>query len=748
MKLEAKLIFETMLSKFAPGDAVARLTTRSLHNCDCARFSTAKLLFTLPGRQAWESIYFGNAVQRSGALLYHIPARVAVVRSQSSVASYKGYQWRLTNSYYCPLSNCPLPTAHRPPTSDALDHALSPMPRCAASNVSQASTRMLSDKPLKLRWRLGILAALAITILSIYPQLDLWRDAPRDIRGPFVTLEFDEVAYSAYLNSLIEGRPRRNDPYTGLIDTPTSPQPETLFSIQFVPPYLLTMPARIFGLSGSTIFIALSPIVAFTSSLALFWLFGSLTKDDRVAAAGVLFVLCFGSFVGNRLAVRTILGLHNPFPYLSFLPFLRRYVPAVPFPFFLVFCVLTWLMLTNKTQRVANWSAVGAGMIFGVLVFSYFFLWTAAAAWLFSVGALWLIARPDNWRHTLRPLSIVSACALAALIPYALLLSHRAANMDTLQILRSFHAPDLRRLTEYLGAAVMLLLISAAWRGLVSWRDEAWLFAASFALLPFVVFNQQIVTGLSLQPGHYEKLITNYSVLIAFVLTATLWRGWKVSSTPVPTSLLIALSVLAFGWGLAETATQSNRNKSINSMRVEERQLAVRLIELDPSATKRPVASPPANNVVIFSPRLLRVHADSLPTDAPQPPFWAPHAFVFNSSWAQYKEHFYQNLYYMGVDERKMNLLVNDRSGYIKFILVAYQTQPITSDTIPREIQRYLDYTSSFNYEKAAQSKLGYLVTGVEDDINLSNLDRWYERNAGERVGELLLYRLKLRGPG
>jgi hypothetical protein len=586
------------------------------------------------------------------------------------------------------------------------------------------------------------MAALAITFLSLYPQLDLWRTRAPGGTSTYATLEFDEVAYSAYLNALIDGRPRRNDPYTGLNDTPATPQPETLFSVQFLPPYVLAIPARLFGLDASTTFIVLAPLAAFAAALALYWLLGLITKDERCAAVGVLVVLCFGSIAGNKLALRMLLGLHNPFPYLSYLPFLRRYVPAVPFPLFILFCGLSWRMLTHTEARAQIRAAIGAGLIFVLLVFSYFYLWTAAAAWLFCFALLWLLARPHHWRTSIRSLSIVTACALVALIPYTILLSRRATNTDSMVVLKSLHAPDLFRLTEVLGAVVVLLLCAAAWRGVVSWRADGWLFAASFALLPFVVFNQQIVTGFSLQPGHYEKLIANYCALLAFVVTATLiWRGLKDPVTPLPRSLLLTLAVLAFGWCLAETATQSQRNRSINLMRAQERLLALRLNQL---AQSTPTAQP-ANQAVLFSPSLLRVHADSWPTDAPRPPFWAPHTFVFTASWTDYKERLYQNLYYTGIDERKLYALVNDRNGLIKFVFIAHPATPVNAATIPQEIQNYLHYTASFDHERAAQAKPTYLVTTTTDDVDLSNLDRWYERDAGERVGELMLYRLRLR---
>jgi hypothetical protein len=37
------------------------------------------------------------------------------------------------------------------------------------------------------------------------------------------------------------------------------------------------------------------------------------------------------------------------------------------------------------------------------------------------------------------------------------------------------------------------------------------------------------------------------------------------------------------------------------------------------------------------------------------------------------------------------------------------------------------------------------VVTPVGEELSLGNLDRWYERDAGERIGKFMFYRVKLR---
>src|SRR4029453_11059975 len=144
----------------------------------------------------------------------------------------------------------------------------------------------------------------------------------------------DELAYSAYVQALIDGRPRRSDPYTGRDDGPDQPQPESLFSIQFSPGDMIALPARLLGISSSTVFIALGFLVPFFSCLAIFWLLANLTQDHRLAAAGSVMVLCFGALAAGGGIIHVF---SSGFQYV-FLPFLRRFDPALPFPLFFVFC--------------------------------------------------------------------------------------------------------------------------------------------------------------------------------------------------------------------------------------------------------------------------------------------------------------------------------------------------------------------------------------------------------------------------
>ncbi len=596
-----------------------------------------------------------------------------------------------------------------------------------------------------IRWRWGLLASLALIILALYPQAHLRLVRGKDWSGSYAYIDTDEVAYSAYLHALINARPRRNDPYAGRDDLSGAPLPESFFSIQFIPAYLVAVPARAFKLSASTAFMALLPLTAVASALAIFWLIAAVTGDSRQAAAGVLVVLCLGAFASAQGAVRALLGSH--YSYLS-LPFLRRYTPSVAFPVYFAFCALVWRAFTTGDKRKAMIKAALAGLSLALLIYSYFYLWTAAAAWLLCLALLWFAARAGSWRRDLLSVGVIGGCAAAALLPYIILLSHRAAKMDEAQALTLSRAPDLLRPPEIIGILLLDVLALVSRRGVVGWQDRRLLFAASFALTPVVVFNQQILTGRSLQPVHYEQFIANYVVLIGAVLTtALLWQRRAVgAASQVRNGILILTACAAWGWGLVETKFATGQHLAYNLMRDEAMQAARRLVELDK-------ASKQGAHPVVFSTEL-RV-ADGLPTVAPQAVLWARHMHVFSGTTpAEGRERFYQQLYYSDFDEE--DFLEEVSGGEISYRLalfgwgranpaLAVNHQPITPEEVRAEAERYAKYTGSFNGERAKHPRLSYVITRAGDEPEFTNLDRWYERDRGERLGDYTLYRVRLK---
>src|SRR6266545_3790287 len=596
-------------------------------------------------------------------------------------------------------------------------------------------------------WKLCALTCLAMVLLSLIPQVHLWLVRGRDWNGAYVTLQGDEPLYSAYINSLIDGRARRNDPFAARDNTAQSPIPESTFSIQFIPAYVLAFLARIFGASASTALIILLGVAGLLASLSVFWLLNSVVADRHLAAAGILFVLCLGGLAGGHGLVGLLLKTDLSIPSLAFL---RRYQPAAAFPLFFVFITLVWRALTNKSKRATRVAAFLAGLTLAVLVFSYLYLWTTAAAWLVCIGLLWLYFRPADRLKALSVLTTIGAMAALALAPYAYLVSHRAATLDEHQTLASTHQPDFFRIPEILGALILVMIVIAIRRRRIQRAEAPTLFAASLGLLSFLVFNQQILTGKTMQSYHYEAFILNYSVLVGLLLTVGLL--WK----PLPGRLLGWVAVLCFSWGLVEVGLPSRLN-TVPAAIVDDQIVPVllRLKQLsNEDGTLAGIRADGKASTIVFSPRLAVAVLE--PTWTSQGTLIDMGGVDFGSvSREERKEFFYMHLYYSQADigalRKALNGIPDDptMTYYARSVIFGHDRivpalsghfKPIQPDEIEQEIHAYQAYANSFSREQVLKRPVTYAVIPADSNFDFTNLDRWYERDVGERVGSYTLY--------
>ena len=433
-----------------------------------------------------------------------------------------------------------------------------------------------------------------------------------------------------------------------------------------------------------------------------------------LATAGSIVVLSLGTLAVNNHA-------------LAFVPFLRRYVPAFPFPVCLGFFLLVWKSVTEK----ATYTVIGAALSFVVLVYSYFFLWTTAAAWLTLLLVLWLIARPAERLQTLRLVGVAVVTGLFALLPYFWLISHRASTMDEAQVLERTHAPDLLRTPELVGLAILILVTWLAATRRIDWRAPAALFVISLASAPIVILNHQIVTGRSLQPFHYTQFITNYMVTIAAVIL--LGIAWKRMPRLVPVTLGLGSFVLTtiLAGNVARSTLAAN-------------------IELD---QKRAVAisiKHDNNDRVVFASDALMTML--IPTEARNSMVWSRYSYIFGDiTPAERKQNYFKYLYYSGFDEEKFfHAMKYDFTSRVE-VFGAERTNPsltvnhqeITSAELQLAYEDYVDYCSRFSKSDALTPTLGYAI--VLTNVDLKNLDRWYSRDNGRRIGAFIIYTVNPR---
>src|SRR6266496_3261117 len=118
------------------------------------------------------------------------------------------------------------------------------------------------------------------------------------------------------------------------------------------------------------------------------------------------------------------------------------------------------------------------------------------------------------------------------------------------------------------------------------------------------------------------------------------------------------------------------------------------------------------------------------------------------------RERFWRQLYYLGYDEKKFWAELNHADWNFLTGMFSYSrlspavvgsNAPIAPDELRAQIVSYLGYPRGFDRERATSPALTFAIVNAENQPDFTNLDRWYERDDGERIGNFVLYRLKLR---
>jgi hypothetical protein len=557
---------------------------------------------------------------------------------------------------------------------------------------------------------------------------------------------------------LIDGRPRKNDPYTGRDESPETPQPESLFSIQFAAPYTIAIPSRVLGIGTPWAMTIAGALAGFAAAFAAFWFLGMLVVDNWYAMAASLAVFCFGTLAAGEGAVLEIFFDGFSYPYF---PGFRRYIPALAMAAFFIFVGLIWQLVSGQRSavggqhekiphsefRIPHWAVKALAILaFAYCVFSYFYIWTTAAALLGCIGIVWLIERPEGWKRDIKNLTIVGAGCIAALIPYGYLLSKRTDTMDNVQLLVLTHKPDLFRFPEYVAFAVLVLLIAGLAAKAIDLKDRAALIVLAMSITVFVIFNQQVITGRSLQPIHYQVFIGNYVAGLAFFSAiGILLRSKLAIAGSVPKTACALLMVVAIFWGFVECHYTVRVLDEANIERDKALPLANRLGELAKNET-----DPHRTTVLSFD----GLFGDDMPSVAPQNILWARHQHVFAGlSWEESKERYFQQLYYQDIDENGLDyLLKNDFVAQIALFgwgrhtdRLSVEAKPLTYGEIAVEVKNYKAYRENFSKVQASNPTVSYVVVPNDNAFDLSNVERWYELDEGEVIGGHTLYKATLK---
>ena len=152
---------------------------------------------------------------------------------------------------------------------------------------------------------------------------------------------------------------------------------------------------------------------------------------------------------------------------------------------------------------------------------------------------------------------------------------------------------------------------------------------------------------------------------------------------------------------------------------------------------------------VVFANRPL---THTIAATASIPVLWSEYIYVFSPADLQHRRlRFFKYLYYAAVTDQNLRVsLEQDNSvrGEIFGVdranpILTIRSQPISARDIEEAVAEYKVFCSTFSRADAATPMLSYAVVKADED--LSNLDKWYQRDGAYNADSFIIYRLTLR---
>ena len=216
------------------------------------------------------------------------------------------------------------------------------------------------------------------------------------------------------------------------------------------------------------------------------------------------------------------------------------------------------LLIYRAVERESRASALGAGLLTGALVYTFFHHWTFLCA---GVGVLGLVGFLTSRRAWVETALIVLTVTAVLSIPYWVnnwkVMHHPnygyLAERDGLIMGRTPFLP-----LPYVVGSVLVILVMSRGPNLPFW------FVTSFLLGGLICLNQQLLSGATLQPGHWQNYSLKTFLLIA--AAAALGQGLapmrKKLPNAVATSCTVAGIVVLAGLGVWQQNQYYRTNRS------------------------------------------------------------------------------------------------------------------------------------------------------------------------------------------
>lgn len=394
--------------------------------------------------------------------------------------------------------------------------------------------------------RVGALALLAIVVAAIHVYPDLWfvRDLGAAYRGVHLMGAAEETTYLSRISRVLAGDYRLGNAM--ILEHRADPS-----AYGPLAEYVQGTVGRVLGLSIARLDIAATAVLPVCVFLLSVLMVRALTGRFWLSVGGAL-VLTLGQFLVAKNSPLLQGRLFDP-DFINSLQFVRPVAPQFQYP---LFFLTLWLLFRGWAGRQGVRDAVLAGLAVGLDFYVSVFFWTFLMSAIALFGGWGLITRDARrWRTAL----VIGATALLVGIPYFASVARTLATPGLLEA--SLRAGVLFTHRPFLPPVhVAWLLAFAAW---FSWRPRGAAAQFTFVLLlaGLACLNQQVVTGRTVQPFHWETYTNKVSLLLSFCVLAAdglavleraaerfrlraVLTGVGVSTGLVITALLIAHGVL------------------------------------------------------------------------------------------------------------------------------------------------------------------------------------------------------------
>jgi hypothetical protein len=213
----------------------------------------------------------------------------------------------------------------------------------------------------------------------------------------------------------------------------------------------------------------------------------------------------------------------------------------------------------------------------------------------------------------------------------------------------------------------------------------------------------------------------------------------------------LGVAAAAYLWGVCETVPPTHDYAALNRMHDDWRAVTRRLDRLAREAAPAPpCARRPEGRPVVFNPSDTRM--DHVPADSPAAVVWAPHTFAYSTlTRDENKARVFLFLHFAGVAPADFAAQGRDQ-GFLQFSVFGWERanprltadyRPVTPADIEAERRNYAEFVGRVQSSPGPPAPaLSFAVASDDQPFDFANLDRFYRRDAGERVGRHRIFRL------